>query len=45
MGTAIETIVMINIPGVFISKDRDMGMRVSLKECSYNKAHNFNMLR
>ena len=31
------------IPGVFMSKNGDIGMLAILKECSYYKAHNFNL--
>jgi hypothetical protein len=41
---AIYSTIMINIPGVFMTKDGNMGLRPVLKECSYNKDHNFNLL-
>ena len=41
---AIETTVVINIPGVFMTEDGNVEMRAVLKECSHSKVHNFNLL-
>ena len=43
-GGALESTAVIDIAGVFMTKDGDMGMQAVLKECSYNKEHNFNLL-
>lgn len=44
MGGAIETTAMIDIPGVFMSKNGATGMRAILNKRSYNKENNFNLL-
>jgi hypothetical protein len=41
---AVESTAIIDIPGVFTSKDGTIGMKAVLKECSYNKERNFNLL-
>ena len=41
---AIESMAMLDIPGQFISKSAELGMKAVVKECSYNKTHNFNLL-
>ena len=43
-GEAVESTAVIDISGVFTSKDGKVGMRAVLKECSHNKEHNFNLL-
>ena len=43
-GGAIKITTVIDIPGVFMSMNKDKGMMVALQECSYNKAYNFNLL-
>jgi hypothetical protein len=43
-GGALKSTAVIDIPGVFLTKDGDMGMQAVQKECSYNKEHNFNLL-
>ena len=43
-GGAVESTAVINFPGVFVTKDGNTGMRAVLKECSYSKVHNFNLL-
>ena len=42
IGEAIKTAAMIDVPGQFVSKSENSGMRAVLKECSYNNAHNVN---
>ena len=44
VGLAMESTVLIDIPGVFVTKSGDAGMRAVLKDCSYSKKHNFNLL-
>jgi len=43
-GSAMESIALIDIPGVFMSKDGKAGMKAVLKDCSFNTKHNFNLL-
>jgi hypothetical protein len=43
-GSAMESTTLIDIPGVFMSKDRKAGMRAVLKDCSFSAKHNFNLL-
>jgi hypothetical protein len=43
-GEAIEPTAIIDISGQFISKSGETGMKAVLTDCSYNKAHNFNLL-
>jgi hypothetical protein len=43
-GEAIKINTVIDIPGVFMSTNKDTGRMVALQECSYNKAYNFNLL-
>ena len=42
--SAIESTALIDIPGVFISKNITKGLQAVLKDCNYNKGHNFNLL-
>lgn len=41
---AIKVKAMIEIPEQFMSESREPGKRVISKECSHNKAYNFNLL-
>jgi hypothetical protein len=41
---AIESTAVIDILEFFVLKDSKTGMWAVLKECSYNKEHNFNLL-
>ena len=43
-GSAMESTALIDIPGVFMSKDGKAGMKAVLKDCSYSTKHNFNLL-
>ena len=43
-GGTIESTAMIDISGVFMIVDNNMGMQAILKECGYNKDHNFTLL-
>lgn len=43
-GGAGESTVMIDIHRVFVSKDSKMELQAVLKECSYDKEHNFHLL-
>jgi hypothetical protein len=40
----IKSIAVIDIPGVFMQKGSESGMQAVLKEFSYEKEHNFNLL-
>ena len=40
-GGAIKSMVVMNIPGVFVTKDGSREMWVVLMDCSYNKEHHF----
>jgi hypothetical protein len=44
VGSAMESTALIDIPGVFVTKSGDAGMRAVLKDCSFSKKHNFNLL-
>jgi hypothetical protein len=41
---AIETTAMIDVTGLFVLKTGEAGVKAVLKECSYDRAHNFNLL-
>jgi hypothetical protein len=43
-GSAMESTALIDIPGVFMSKDRKAGMKAVLKDCSFSAKHIFNPL-
>ena len=43
-GAAMESTVVIDIPGVFVTKGGKMGLPTILKDCSFNGGHNFNLL-
>lgn len=43
-GEAIKITSLAEIHGIFVSKTRDVRLGAVLKKCSYNKAHNFNLL-
>jgi hypothetical protein len=43
-GTAIEFTALIDIPGVFVNKDSDVGLQAVLKDCNFSAKHNFNLL-
>ena len=40
----MESTALIDIPGVFMSKDGTTGMKAVLKDCSFSAKHNFNLL-
>ena len=44
-GEAVESTSVMDIPGVFISKDGTLGLKAVLHKCSYNKEHDFNLFR
>ena len=44
VGLAMESTVLIDIPGVFVTKSGDAGMKAVLKDCSFSMKHNFNLL-
>ena len=43
-GSAMESTALIDIPGVFMSKDGKAGMKAVLKDFSFGMKHNFNLL-
>ncbi len=43
-GGAVEATAIMDIPGVFASKDSTVGMKAVLQDCSFSKEHNFNLL-
>ena len=43
-GSAMESTALIDIPGVFMSKDGKARMKAVLKDCSFSAKHNFNLL-
>ena len=43
-GMAMESTAVIDIPGVFVTKDGEKGLPVVLKDCSFDWGHNFNLL-
>jgi hypothetical protein len=43
-GSAMEYSVLIDIPGVFVNKNREAGLQAVLKDCSFSANHNFNLL-
>ena len=40
----MESTVLIDIPGVFMSKDGKAGMKAVMKDCSFSTKHNFNLV-
>ena len=43
-GSAMESTALIDIPGVFINKSGEKGLKAVLKDCSFSAKHNFNLL-
>ena len=43
-GGAVKATPMMDIPGVFASKEGAVGMKAVLQDCSFSKEHNFNLL-
>ena len=43
-GSAAESNALVDIPGVFVSKDGDRGLQMVLRDCSFSVKHNFNLL-
>ena len=43
-GGAVEATAIIDIPGVFTSKDGEVGLKAVLQDCSFSKEHSFNVL-
>ena len=43
-GSAMDSTALIDIPGVFVTKSGDAGMKAVLKDCSLSKKHNVNLL-
>jgi hypothetical protein len=43
-GSAMESNALIDIPGVFVNKSREMGLQAILKHCSFSAKHDFNLL-
>jgi len=40
----MESYALIDIPGIFVNKNKDTGMQAVLKDCSLSMKHNFNLL-
>jgi hypothetical protein len=43
-GLAMESTALIDIPGVFVNKSGEKGLKAVLKDCSFSVKHNFNLL-
>ena len=43
-GLAAKSTALIDIPGVFVNKDVDLGLQAVLRDCSFSAKHNFNLL-
>ncbi len=43
-GGAVEATAIMDIPGVFASKEGVVGLKAVLQDCSFSKEHNFNLL-
>ena len=43
-GKEVEATVIIDIHGVFSSKDCVAGLKAAIQDCSFSKKHNFNLL-
>ncbi len=42
-GSAAESTALIDIPGVFMNQDGDLGLQAVLRDCSFSVKHNFNL--
>ena len=43
-GEAMQSSVINDIPGAFVTKCGEKGLQAVLKYCSFNRVHNFNLL-
>jgi hypothetical protein len=43
-GSAMESTALIDIPGVFVNKSGEKGLKAVLKDCRFSVKHNFNLL-